>query len=312
MNCPQCDQYCPIGTEKCDCGYVFPSHAEPGTESSPQIIEPTSRSFRKISSKESIFKKFDFKRRAFFKILFIISIITLGASYFFKDRLPGKEEVSSQIYPDPVQKKENIPSPFEVTQKGITYTVTPLFNYELSGLVVSYHHSEGFLDRYHKKWKDYLNIKDLCVIWGKNVTSGVYKEMTFSSRDFTCHYQYPNAEVGSLFSEDCLSNNHILSGKEDLKEKIMSVRRGDQIHFKGYLVTYSHKKGSYRRGTSTTRTDRGNGACETVYITDFKILKKANPTMHFLFSSSKYLILGLVIFLLVDLHFSQPSRGDKE
>ena len=45
---------------------------------------------------------------------------------------------------------------------------------------------------------------------------------------------------------------------------------GDQIHFEGYLSSYSNASG-FHRGTSTIRTDTGNGACETVYVTEFDI-----------------------------------------
>ena len=55
----------------------------------------------------------------------------------------------------------------------------------------------------------------------------------------------------------------------------MDAKVGDQIYFKGYLSNYSHNQG-FKRGTSTVRTDKGNGACETVFITDFQILKEAN------------------------------------
>ena len=62
-----------------------------------------------------------------------------------------------------------------------------------------------------------------------------------------------------------------------LSRRILKVRPGDQIYFKGYLVNYSQPANQFFRGTSTVRDDTGNGACETVFVTDFKILKRANP-----------------------------------
>ncbi len=55
------------------------------------------------------------------------------------------------------------------------------------------------------------------------------------------------------------------------------MRVGDQVHVRGYLAEYSHDQGlHFFRGTSTTRTDQGNGACETVYATDAEILRAGN------------------------------------
>jgi len=291
----------PPGTEKCECGYVFLSSA-------------ARESFRKPAPKKiplKIFNIFAFRIRPVPKTLLLLCVALLVITYFLKDRLPGIAEISPQLYLEPVQKKENIPPPFEITQKGFTYIVVPLYSYELYGLVASYHNSDEFLDYYHEKWKDYLNIKDLCVIWGINIKSRVYKEVEFSSRDFTCHYSYPDAMVKRLFSEDCLSNNHILADKENLKKQIMSVKTGDQVYFKGYLVNYGHKGSRFLRLTSEERTDRGNKSCEIVYVTEFKILKKANTLLRSLNRLSIYLIIGLLIFLLVDLHLSQPDPGDE-
>jgi hypothetical protein len=58
---------------------------------------------------------------------------------------------------------------------------------------------------------------------------------------------------------------------------LKSARVGDQVHFRGYLAEYSHHHGfAFHRGTSVTRTDTGNGACETVYATDAEIVRTAN------------------------------------
>ncbi|HOW84545.1 MAG TPA: hypothetical protein P5119_04230 [Candidatus Aminicenantes bacterium] len=204
------------------------------------------------------------------------ALVALAASLFLGRRLPGRDLILEPLGRSPVQTEEGVPEPFEVARRGFTYTVTPLYSYELWGLVVSYHHSSSFLDISHKKWNDYLNTKDICVIWGRNVETGVYRRMTFRNRDFTCYYRYPDRETGQLFTENALSNNHLLPADELVAEAVRRARTGDQVHFKGWLVSYGLKGAPYSRGSSTVRTDRGNGACEVVYVTEFEILRPAN------------------------------------
>jgi hypothetical protein len=66
----------------------------------------------------------------------------------------------------------------------------------------------------------------------------------------------------------------MLSDRRDILKTLKKVQIGDQIHFKGYLAEYSHGN-NFHRGSSTVRTDTGNGACETVYTESFDILKRA-------------------------------------
>jgi hypothetical protein len=211
------------------------------------------------------------------RLCFLSCLLLWALSLYFKDRLPPPADIFSQLYRDPVQTRENLPAAFTVSKKKVTYTVTPLFHYELYGLVVSQHRSDSLLDISHRRWNDYLNIKDLCVVWGKNIRSGIYREMKFWNRDFTCMCSFPDEEMASLFSPSHLSNNHILCADKNMSRRILRVRPGDQVYFKGYLVNYSQPANQFSRGTSTERDDTGNGACETVYVTEFKILKRANP-----------------------------------
>ena len=71
--------------------------------------------------------------------------------------------------------------------QGVTYTIEPLFDYALDGVVVSLHDSDAFIDVYHfKDWKDFLNIRDLCVVWDPNVGSGVFRAMDYHNTTWTC------------------------------------------------------------------------------------------------------------------------------
>ena len=57
-------------------------------------------------------------------------------------------------------------------------------------------------------------------------------------------------------------------------KKIASIKIGDSIHVRGYLASYSHNQGfAFQRGTSATRSDTGNGACETIYLEDIDIIQ---------------------------------------
>jgi hypothetical protein len=220
--------------------------------------------------------------RAFLGICLVGLILSVG----LRRRLPAPDLIDGSLLADPVQSAEEVAPPFEVERKGVLYLVTPVFGYEIRGLVVSEHDSRAFTDLSHERWKDNINVKDVCIVWGRNVATGVYRKMKFRNRDFTCYYSYPDSATGDLFTENCLSNNHLLAGDDRMARKVRRIRRGDQIRVRGWLASYERPGTPFRRGTSTTREDRGNGACETVYVTEFEVLRPGNPGWRRLFGLS--------------------------
>ncbi len=79
----------------------------------------------------------------------------------------------------PIQ-TETARMPFEIVANKQQYSIIPKFDYELSGVVVTYNNADGFTDIWHHDvWKDFINVRDLCVIWGSNVSTGIYKKISF-------------------------------------------------------------------------------------------------------------------------------------
>lgn len=59
--------------------------------------------------------------------------------------------------------------------------------------------------------------------------------------------------------------------------RLRAIRPGDQVVVRGVLAEYAHDAGrAFRRGTSTRRDDRGDGACETIWVTEVEVLRRAN------------------------------------
>jgi hypothetical protein len=207
----------------------------------------------------------------FIQLIFCASLLAFGFAVFQGDALPPPEGILAQLDQEPEQKPPRM-RPFDTSVESITYHIEPLYQYELWGLVVSKHQADDFIDYAHKAWSDHINTADLCVIWGENAHSGIYRKMAFSSGQWTCFYQASTQQEWELFDSNSISNNHLLVDREDIRELLKWVRVGDQIHFRGHLVEYSHD-GGFSRGSSTVRTDTGNGACETVYVEQFDILQ---------------------------------------
>jgi len=230
------------------------------------------------------------------KVLFIsLSVWALGL--YFRDAKPDPDELLPQLEIHPIQ-KETKKQPFEVTVKDIAYHIKPLYEYELYGLVVSKHASASLLDTDHERWGDYLNTADLCVIWSTNAFSGIYKRLKFSSGNWTCYVKSSSGEDWAHFSGEQLSNNHMLSERRDINRIIRKIRIGDQIHFTGYLVEYSHD--NFSRGTSTVRTDNG---CEVVYVESISILK-SGPVIWLLLR--RLALFGIVLCVVA--WFVMPDR----
>ena len=224
----------------------------------------------------------------FFKWAFLCGLVILLAAYFYKDRVPDPSFYDSSSLDAPVQTPTTEAS-FSTTAEDQRYRIEPKFDYELYGVIVSYNDADSIFDIWHHdKWKDYLNVRDICVIWGDNVRNGVYLDMKFSNDSWTCWAYWPDQTTRKRFDRTALSNNHLLVNDVTVRKALMSAETGDYIHFKGMLVSYRNSGNGFSRGTSTVRTDTGNGACETVYLSEFEVINKANAGMRSLYQVAKW------------------------
>lgn len=183
------------------------------------------------------------------------------------------------------------------------YQVEPLYDYEISGMIVSHNNITSITDAYHTSKS--VDIKDLCIIWGDNFKDNIHKKLKFWSEAWTCNVQYDDYEIGSKFRGDQLSNNHLLSEHPSVREKIKKAKKGDQVKFSGMLVNYCPTLyPDMKRKSSTIRTDTGNGACEVVFVEDFEIVKEWQPTWSRIYRFSKnILIISAILKVLSFLVF---------
>jgi hypothetical protein len=296
VQCPKCGAE-QVPADLCErCGVVMDKYRRAQGSATPAAPRPRASAGRGISRA---------LHRGLTRTLQAVLVLSLGLAvlaWWHKDRLPPPDFYDLSRLVEPEQ-TPTAATPFEVEAGGIRYLIKPLHDYRLNGVVVSLHDSDALGDVYHRKdWKDFINIRDLCVVWGENAASGVMREIDVHNTTWTCWVAWRDAEIGSRFAMNALSNNHVLSDRPEIQEAIRSAEVGDQIVFEGMLAHYSHA-GGFERGTSTTRTDTGNGACETVYVTDFQILRHSNTGWRWAYGVFKYAaiaaLLGLCILLVI-------------
>jgi hypothetical protein len=188
--------------------------------------------------------------------------------------LPPPSELDSQVFNEPIQKNTS-KEEYEINYRDNIYTIEPVAEYELWGLLVSHNNILAFDDIYHDESS--VDIKDICVIWGDNLKTSNYQKWKFWSEPWSCHYRYETTEEARSFHGTALGNNHLLAQSTAVQQAIQKARIGDQIHLVGNLINYQKKNdGDHWRRSSTTREDDGNGACEVVMVEEFEILKAAN------------------------------------
>lgn len=213
--------------------------------------------------------------RALVKSLLAAGFGLLLVAAWLRHDLPAPGRLLDSLQQEPEQVQVREPA-FNTTVGEVTYTVNPLYTYEIQGLVVSMHDTSTWWNHLHREWNDKLNVVDFCVVWGRNTSSGIYRKPDYSSGQFTCNVRIPDQQTFMAFDMAGLSNNHVLTDNPRVAKQLRSVRIGDQIRLRGYLAEYSHNHNGqpFRRGTSTVRNDTGNGACETVFIKSFDILQR--------------------------------------
>jgi hypothetical protein len=232
-------------------------------------------------------------------VLLLATCAVLAISFWKRNDVPGGVTVLPAVENEPQQSPTGR-RPLTARWKGVEYRVEPEFDYDLYGMVVSYRqHDES--SRMHRRANDHLNMADLCVVWGDNAMSEYLPELEFWNGVFTCNVKTSDGAAWAAFDMTQMSNNHLISDDPRIRERVNGVDIGDQVHIRGMLASYG--SGGSKRGTSTTRDDTGDGACETIYVETFEIVAEAVSYWRVAMYASL-----AVIALSIMLHFRRPYR----
>ena len=121
-----------------------------------------------------------------------------------------------------------------------------------------------------------LSPVDFAVVWGELVKKENYEQIEFKQSG---RWAYFRPKDRSLYDNSFISrhfaNMHLIPADEIVLAGLKNVQKYDEIYMEGYLVNIeSFKNGrlSMIWNSSLSRSDRGDGACEIMFIT--KIITK--------------------------------------
>jgi hypothetical protein len=141
------------------------------------------------------------------------------------------------------------------------YKITALATFDITARVISREH-------YHLDRESDLAPVDLALGWGPMSDTAVLKQFSFSQDHRFYFYHWsgsPPIPAGEIVTHS--ANMHLIPATGSVAKRLSSVRTGNLVHFKGYLVRVEAPDG-WRWVSSLTRTDTGAGACELVWVED--------------------------------------------
>lgn len=220
--------------------------------------------------------------------LWLAALVGAGAAWIKKGELPAPRERRRETLTVPIQ-KETDAKPFSFSYRGRPYDVKPLAEYELSGIVVSRNDISSIADLMHDE--DSVDTVDACLAWGEAAASPDLDRVSFSNGQFTCYFKW-SGDVA--FQPKHVSNNHLVTDRPALREKIGALRVGDQVRLSGQLVSYRPAdEPDHWRASSLTRDDTDNGACEVVFVRSLDVLAPGTPGWYALWRACALLLLAV-------------------
>lgn len=195
------------------------------------------------------------------KVKFIIFLILLILGYYYwQDDQPITHEGKGQIAKE--QPKQT-PSNEKEFKFGDGYTVQPLADFDITARVLS-------KERYYIDNESELAPVDLALGWGPMSDDVVLSKLKISQRNRWFYWKCDSYPIPRDQIEHNAANMHLIHSDDNIEKQIKSVKTGNLVHFKGYLVKVT-KPGGWKWQSSLSRTDTGNGACEVVFVKEFEI-----------------------------------------
>ena len=220
-------------------------------------------------------------------VYFILSLLLfdpMGNNYKRNESLNIHYNLNEDLIPEPTQKmiKEEI---FTKEVKGKELTIKKIAEYDITGKVdaIQYYNTNSianFLSFKGTNIYDYISPIDVTLTWGElalNKNGGhITMDQFYMNTARVVWYKYDNVlaqRYDKDFINSHLSNNHIISFDNGIRNELLKVKLNQIIRIKGYLVGVECSDGSHWGPSSTSRRDSGNGACEIILVDDFLVMK---------------------------------------
>ena len=194
----------------------------------------------------------------------LILLLLLGGVYFFVSQERGFEGLpGNRLAPEqPVQKALKFP---ETIRKG-EFSIALTHSFNLKALVLS-SKSYGLGD------EGKISPVDLALGWGPMSNPNPLRMIRISQSGRYYKFRYDHAPpIQHRQIELNSANMHMIPANDDVLKSLKAVRKGDVVSIQGYLVRVSKSDG-WHWNSSTTRSDKGHGACELVYVEDIQTRK---------------------------------------
>lgn len=178
----------------------------------------------------------------------------------------GRDGSPIDVVQPPVMEKQE-PSVVRVTKEGYDIAITQKAAYTVRGIVVG-------RENYHSGWNALISPADVALCWGRIAENGTYKRLKWSQGN---RWYFWRAGEDFGYSNDFIaghsSNNHLIPATPNLEKAMKGLKEGDAVELAGHLVDVAatKKSQSYWWNSSMTTEDRGDGACEIIYLTRLKV-----------------------------------------
>ena len=220
-------------------------------------------------------------------VICILAVVAvqLNWRFYFQNTITAKmlpdysDELFSSEEAGPVQVKVD---GFETGEyKGRPIRLDYKEYYDITATVTSVYDYWGF--------EDYNTLvpRDVCLAWGSLAEAYRRGQASFSQFDRSCGPDVSTEHLDTSelttartpfgvtgYALTTMSNNHLIPSTAEIRNRIFSLRAGDEVRIIGYLVKVNYN--DIVLDSSTRRDDAANGACEVIYVTNIERKDRAD------------------------------------
>lgn len=214
---------------------------------------------------------------------FLAALMLAAAMYGWFQSYGAPDLPDGVLVADPPAQTATQATPFQY--KGLT--ITPLADFAITARVVSTRSylfdAQAVLQSVVQNGRDLLAVVqdgealsplDLGLSWGQMSDNRFVQQVDFAQAGRFLSWRPKPPAVALPFENHefnrMVANMHMIPANHWVREVLMASKRDHIVSFKGYLVRISNPQGFYW-SSSLSRDDTGDGACEVVWVTQFRI-----------------------------------------